>query len=191
MTSRPNSPASGGANFAANSDAVRFTSLSSDPTTAWIFDSDSAVFAFVFGTGDGNSSRPPYLAKKFWNLSPHSREIFPRASRHSRISQRKYAGAQNRTADAGRAHPAAQESSAYPWRQENGPGARIHCRKFPRDRTAAASSRPAQRAESNPASRLPASAVWHRNHGRADNWPARLWKHTARIPHPANRGSHP
>ncbi len=49
MISRPNSPASGGANFAANSAAARFTSLSSDPTMAWMFASDSAVFAL--GTG--------------------------------------------------------------------------------------------------------------------------------------------
>src|ERR1700682_5526892 len=107
MTSTPNSPASGGANFAANSDAPRFTSLSSDPTIAWIFDSDWAVFAFAFGTGDGNSSRPPHLAKKFQNLSRHSRGIFPRAPRHSRISRHKCEGARNRTADAGRAHPGA------------------------------------------------------------------------------------
>ena len=76
ITSTPNSPASGGANLAASSAATRFTSLSSDPTIAWIF--DSAVFAFTLGTGDGNSSRHPYLAKKFRNLSSRSRGIVPR-----------------------------------------------------------------------------------------------------------------
>ena len=48
MTSRPNSPASGGANFAANSAAARFTSLSSDPTIAWMFAVVSLVL--VLGT---------------------------------------------------------------------------------------------------------------------------------------------
>ena len=37
MTSNPKSPNPGGVNFSASSAATRFTSASSEPTTAWIF----------------------------------------------------------------------------------------------------------------------------------------------------------
>src|SRR5205823_15129395 len=40
IISSPNSPAAGGVNFAASSAATRFTSLSSEPTTAWILRSE-------------------------------------------------------------------------------------------------------------------------------------------------------
>jgi hypothetical protein len=48
MISSPNSPASGGVNFVARSWAIRFTSLSSEPTTAWIA-LTLADFVFAFG----------------------------------------------------------------------------------------------------------------------------------------------
>ena len=52
MISSPKSPASGGVNFAASSAAARFTSLSSEPTTAWILSTaGGAAFAFAFGIG--------------------------------------------------------------------------------------------------------------------------------------------
>ena len=56
------------------------------------------------------------------------------------------------------------------------------------DRKAAASSRPARRAESTRRSRSPASAAWPGSRAHADNWRARLWKRTAQILHPTSSG---
>ena len=47
IISNPKSPASGGVSLLASSAATRFTSLSSEPTTAWMF----AVAVFVFALG--------------------------------------------------------------------------------------------------------------------------------------------